>query len=440
MSFTSRSTTVSYPWVQSRTISGVTTVASGIIPSRVISDSKLDVPRVKKPIGWKPPTNYERYGSTLDSLGIPSMYCSGRETNTGHIYIISGADSQNTCSFSWGSHDPETLNKAVLKALEKLKGQNVNYALAFAEARQTSRMIGGTIPRINKAIIAASRGNIRGIARALGITKPPSEKARKYAAKARAEYKKYKQAYIRDVNNHAYPLRDRSAAHNLFLEYQFGWLPLLSDMDGAMHDLYDLHHNEDRSKDTPYAGEPYSYNVKGTSTSISTSKSESNILAFGRVPGKTTRWEKRTHKAKVRLDCYLDNPALAELARTGLLNPLAVVWDKVPWSFVADWFLPIGRYFNALDATTGWKFRGGSYSRKMDVEVKQSYVPRTGAGWNPCFVTGHGRAAGYWLDRKIYVNFPYAEMWHPRNPFKGDAGPTRVAKGIALLQATFGKR
>jgi len=32
----------------------------------------------------------------------------------------------------------------------------------------------------------------------------------------------------------------------------------------------------------------------------------------------------------------------------GLLDPMAVAWELVPFSFVADWFIPIGSYFEAV--------------------------------------------------------------------------------------------
>jgi hypothetical protein len=34
-------------------------------------------------------------------------------------------------------------------------------------------------------------------------------------------------------------------------------------------------------------------------------------------------------------------------AQLGLLNPENVAWELLPWSFVIDWFIPIGQYLDA---------------------------------------------------------------------------------------------
>jgi hypothetical protein len=35
------------------------------------------------------------------------------------------------------------------------------------------------------------------------------------------------------------------------------------------------------------------------------------------------------------------------------LDPLGIAWEAVPFSFVADWFLPIGDYLDALSVFNG---------------------------------------------------------------------------------------
>lgn len=37
----------------------------------------------------------------------------------------------------------------------------------------------------------------------------------------------------------------------------------------------------------------------------------------------------------------------------GLLDPLSVIWEKVPWSFVIDWALPIGLYLSNVSVLAG---------------------------------------------------------------------------------------
>jgi hypothetical protein len=32
----------------------------------------------------------------------------------------------------------------------------------------------------------------------------------------------------------------------------------------------------------------------------------------------------------------------------GLVNPAGIIWERIPWSFVFDWFMPIGSYLNLI--------------------------------------------------------------------------------------------
>lgn len=52
---------------------------------------------------------------------------------------------------------------------------------------------------------------------------------------------------------------------------------------------------------------------------------------------------------KNRVYDFLDNCRLA-LERFGLIPDLYMVWDMTPYSFIFDWFLPIGNTLNTLDA------------------------------------------------------------------------------------------
>lgn len=46
----------------------------------------------------------------------------------------------------------------------------------------------------------------------------------------------------------------------------------------------------------------------------------------------------------------------------GLLNPLSVAWEVMPFSFVIDWFIPIGNYLDTIGFLGGLNLR---YSRSM---------------------------------------------------------------------------
>lgn len=56
------------------------------------------------------------------------------------------------------------------------------------------------------------------------------------------------------------------------------------------------------------------------------------------------------------------------MAQLGLLNPEIVAWELLPFSFVADWFIPIGSYLEARSIT---KMVTGLYTTSDKMESKK---------------------------------------------------------------------
>lgn len=395
------------------------------------------LPKRRKPEGYLYPTVYRHYGSDQCYYGVPNMYASYTQTSTPAVSMHAGVDTQNRVDFSARTFPSSVANKAIQNARSKMKGQHVNFGIAFAEAKQTASLVTNTATRIAKAVEAAKKGNLRGISRALGITRPPSQKAKTLAKRSRADYQTYKAQHALGNVRDYYP-GDRSNAHNLFLEYQFGWKPMLSDVKGSMEHLGELHTGKDaQGKPTPVM--PYVFAAIGTSTYGETlSPVESVGQAFGSYTARVTRRERYSYKCKVRLDGYLDNPLLHTLAQTGLVNPLSVVWEKVPWSFVVDWIVPVGKYLDTLDATVGWSFKSGSISRKVDGRCVMNWRSPAAVppGYKTYSVSGYGVATQFDLDRQIYTSFPLPTLDMPKNPFTGN----RPAKAISLLLQQFQRR
>lgn len=113
----------------------------------------------------------------------------------------------------------------------------------------------------------------------------------------------------------------RTTIHTLnraHLEYDYGWKPMIGDMFNAAKVL-----------ESPYPR----LTAKGTS---SMPFEHSSSPGYGAGPVKCR------HSAIVQADVYVDNPMLYKASQAGLINPLGVAWELVPFSFVVDWFLPIG--------------------------------------------------------------------------------------------------
>jgi hypothetical protein len=59
----------------------------------------------------------------------------------------------------------------------------------------------------------------------------------------------------------------------------------------------------------------------------------------------------------------LSNPLYATLAGAGLTNPALVAWELTPFSFMADWLLPVGPFLEMLSSTSGYNKHPGSITR-----------------------------------------------------------------------------
>jgi hypothetical protein len=61
----------------------------------------------------------------------------------------------------------------------------------------------------------------------------------------------------------------------------------------------------------------------------------------------------------------------------GLLNPATVAWELVPYSFIADWFVPVGDYLTGLTADCGLVFKGGSVTSGTVCHVETEFLSAT---------------------------------------------------------------
>lgn len=285
---------------------------------------------------------------------------------------------------------------AVIKARKQLKNQNVNAAVAFAERRKTANMVAQKAIQIARAGWALRKGNFAGAAAALGLGGRKSSKAKGVAKQ--------------------------------WLELQYGWKPLLGDVYGGM---VELHRRDVAQPDR------YRVNVKGHSNEkidqvINTSPGTDlpGIIVICSVDKSVI----------VSLDYCLGNSYLAGAARLGLTNPLELAWELVPFSFVADWFVPVGAYLSSLDADLGWTFLGG-FSTYHQYGVAR--VVDNGPN-------GHGKIGpkpedpASWLampgDRttKFVRRIPYSSSPVPRFPgLKSPFSSAHALNAIALVASAF---
>lgn len=380
------------------------------IYSSTRGDSNIDTrsPLVRTPRGrWRPPTSYSRsvdtgYVYCFDLKANKSFRQSGQPSTKLAKAVSSGAVDSSGYYYDAVPSFPSSLtDRAAYKALNNLKNQHVNLAQAYGERAQTARLVGDSIHRIVDVVKGVKRLDPRRVRSALRASK---------AALARMR------AGMGD-------------SFNYFLEYEYGWKPALSDAYGVMEALHEREKEADRGLVT----------VKG-----SASQNDHTIVhkPNGAIGAIQISYDKRRdieQKCYVRMDFIPSNaPMTGTLAQLGITNPLELAWELTPWSFVADWFIPLGDYFAILDATNGWNFKGGSVSKKTTVTshpVNGSIVWDTAYELTPR--SGYASVSGVGHQMRFTRTALGSPLFPERPHLKKSASAAHVANGIALLMSTI---
>lgn len=223
----------------------------------------------------------------------------------------------------------------------------------------------------------------------------------------------------------------QKAQANIWLEAQYGWVPFMLDVQSAVNTVMD-------AVETP-AERFGRVTAKRTSQRIYQSAEELNYSypLYGiRMFTRATVHDKQSAKA-----VWHFAPRVADLpGRFGLLNPLEVIWELVPLSFVADWFLPIGDYLSALDAPFRFTHIGGTVGGRREIvrDWKKSSEP---GATKSSPTSGSAITSALYLTRTPLSSVPTPSL--AGFAFQPKLGVARTISGIALLSqqlSRLGKR
>lgn len=233
----------------------------------------------------------------------------------------------------WTSNDDIIL---LNRLIDKIKGSDFNASVFLGEGRQTLGLIADSAIRIRKALHHLHKGDIAGTARSL------------LEGTSRRPHKPY--ATMGQVAS-----ASKKVLANNWLELIYGWLPLLSDAHDAAQQL------------AHYLSEPLEmkYNTSLTRGWEGKTLQYVGMTTTGKSPDTKNVYRffdsyfmsKRTD----RLTIYIkEKPSV--IAQLGLNDPMPVLWELTPWSFVADWFIPIGQYLSARGLTS---LVAGTYQKSV---------------------------------------------------------------------------
>jgi len=210
--------------------------------------------------------------------------------------------------------------------------------------------------------------------------------------------------------------KNAKAFGNNFLEFHLGWQPAIADVHDAVQTMTKADFGTRKIKASGHDTAEWRTSSKDGSSRFHDSTSWSLEVKFGALVKITNE------------SAYLAN-------QMGLVNPLSVAWDLVPFSFVVDWFANVGQCLGSITGHVGLEITGpyatgcssGTYNWHLDFDVwDDSTSP-------PTLRTGvqSGSMRNVYVDRTPGYLSP---RFHVK-PFKGFSPYKGMTAASLLLQA-----
>ncbi|UJQ85086.1 MAG: putative maturation protein [Etongtovirus faecivicinum] len=298
------------------------------------------------------------FAADLGSTFVIRMY-KGNFGSVGGTYLPFSIPEVSTGSNRYPNVSNNMKARADTECLLKVQKGIVNYGEAIAEARKTLRHLSKTAITLAKALRYARRGKWRQVQKTLDLKKSQVKSGKSPA--------------------------------NRWLEYQYGWTPLVADIHGT----FELLQEQIRTRE----------------------------MIFSAV--RTV--QDGNYSCRTKLYYKIRDEELAFINQMGLLNPLTVAWNLVPFSFVFDWLMPVSSFLDAFTATLGAEFVSGTRSTRTVFDhyvVNKGPFPTAGDG------TITGTVSGIALRRAKLSSFPTPALY-VKNPLS----VTHAISAVALLRS-----
>jgi hypothetical protein len=275
-------------------------------------------------------------------------------------------------------------NDLTLKLLADVSDLKVNLAVMYAEAAKTSTTILGTAKRVADAYRFFRKGNLYAVAKSLNLTP--------------------------------------NTVHKNWLEYKYGWMPLLMDVKGSA---------EYFAQQT-LGGRPPRFSVQRKAETLISGYSNYTYAAYGGGSAEVRRGMTATYFQRRKLWCEVVNPHFNTLQQLGLTNPALVAWELIPFSFVFDWFVSVGDWLAGLTALNGVTLRRSLHSNINDILMRR-VQPRTVRFNGPTTYVNDERVAE--MKKRHYHRNPFTvDPFALSIPLKAPNSFSKLVTGLALLK------
>lgn len=343
---------------------------------------------------WYPPRAYARAGCIVQPPTGKMVL--NRASNKNDVWIIAGKPAYSTVDSYifggvgvFGPHCDTTRrpipmstnqrNRLITECLLKVGARKVNYGESIAESGKTIRHLLKTAITLFTAFKQVKKLQFVKAAKTLGISRK-----RVFRGNTPAER---------------------------WLEYQYAWLPLVND-------IYDTTKLAQTGLQRPQMIRA----VRRLRETASVTHPSQGVTV--KVNGKSIMMDQCV------LHYRLNSTNLSYAHQLGLINPAEVIWAITPFSFVVDWFLPIGNFLEAITAPMGLSFVGGCLSRKVDATGSLEPISPTGSWISNTDQSDMEIPFSYSAFRREVVSSPPLPGLYMKSPFSTN----HTVSALALLR------
>lgn len=258
-----------------------------------------------------------RYTITTHDLGQERLDVVIRSGSSSRSYLGIPRDAAigSFCNSTTDEKVETGLNR-LAAALGKMAGSDFNFGETLIELDQSFSMVRNRLQRLYLYFLYAKQGNIKGLRQLL---KSSDFKLRGATPKKRLA--------------------------NAYLEYNFGWSPLINDV----------------------------YNAVVNSHKILTVDGALLRRSSGRQLPTYHKDFWSTDTSRAGASGYIKNVRLSVANQLGITNPLLMAWNRLPFSFLVDWVVPISSYLAALTWDAGLT---GEFAYRTQVTKKRRRITK----------------------------------------------------------------
>jgi hypothetical protein len=362
-----------------------------------------------------------RRGGHMESIYDP--YDGQTYTWKVHFYAVPPFPANRLALFGIDSVAASGYQAVYDRALKNLyaslkKRTKVNGGVLIAELGESVGLLGKASITILSVVRALKSGRIKDayrILKAYGVSGSP-KKLRDLSEvnrKLRKEGKK--------------PLRKSEYASSAWLELQFGWLPVLKDIYDIVKYINELLSDPNASPWLAFTGYADS-RVSGGANHPDT---------FPNYYDKDNMSFNASYRVSITATFQMQNNVIDFLNSIGLIDPLAVAWEVVPFSFVVDWFYPVGDMISSMHATAGLELLEYGISVKeqglISLPFKSDFTENDGGSLAP---------VEFYRENFTRVVNPTEQI--PPMPFVSSSFSEifslwKITTSLALLKQVFGR-